>query len=77
MFESLPEPKADAILALMMAFRADERTNKIDLGVGIYKDANGKTPVMQAVKQAETQLLKARTPRPMSVQRAARHSVQP
>ena len=59
MFESLPEPKADAILALMMAFRADERTDKIDLGVGIYKDVNGKTPVMQAVKQAETQLLKS------------------
>lgn len=58
MFESLPEPKADAILALMMAFRADERTDKIDLGVGIYKDAHGKTPVMQAVKRAEADLLK-------------------
>ena len=58
MFESLPEPKADAILALMMAFRADERTDKIDLGVGIYKDANGKTPVMHAVKLAEAEVLK-------------------
>jgi len=58
MFESLPEPKPDAILALMMAFREDPRTDKIDLGVGIYKDAHGKTPVMHAVKSAEASLLK-------------------
>ncbi|MFK8083101.1 MAG: aromatic amino acid transaminase [Granulosicoccus sp.] len=57
MFEGLPEPKADAILALMAAFRADERENKLDLGVGIYKDAAGKTPVMRAIKTAEGQLL--------------------
>lgn len=57
MFEALPEPKADAILALMTAFRADTREHKMDLGVGIYKDAAGKTPVMSAVKSAERQLL--------------------
>ena len=57
MFEALPEPKADAILALMTAFRADTRTDKLDLGVGIYKDAAGQTPVMRAVKAAEQQLL--------------------
>lgn len=57
MFEVLPEPKADAILALMTAFRADTREHKMDLGVGIYKDATGKTPVMGAVKSAEAQLL--------------------
>jgi len=57
MFESLPEPKPDAILALMMAFREDPRTDKIDLGVGIYKDAHGKTPVMQAIKSAEAKVL--------------------
>lgn len=57
MFESLPEPKADAILSLMTAFRADTRDNKVDLGVGIYKDAHGKTPVMRAVKGAEKRLL--------------------
>ncbi|MFK7857707.1 MAG: aromatic amino acid transaminase [Granulosicoccus sp.] len=57
MFEGLPEPKVDAILALMTAFRADERENKLDLGVGIYKDAAGKTPVMRAVKSAEGKLL--------------------
>lgn len=57
MFEALPEPKADAILALMTAFRADDRADKMDLGVGVYKDANGRTPVMQAVKAAERKLL--------------------
>lgn len=57
MFEALPEPKADAILALMTAFRADPREHKLDLGVGVYKDANGATPVMRAVKSAEKTLL--------------------
>lgn len=57
MFEALPEAKPDVILALMQEFRADTRTNKLDLGVGIYKDSAGKTPVMRAVKQAEKTLL--------------------
>lgn len=57
MFEALPEAKADAILALMQAFRADTRTDKLDLGVGVYKDSAGKTPVMLAVKEAERKLL--------------------
>ena len=57
MFEALPDPKVDAILGLMAAFRADERTDKLDLGVGVYKDAGGATPVMQAIKSAETRLL--------------------
>ena len=57
MFESLPESQPDAILNLMEQFRADTRPNKIDLGVGIYKDSNGNTPVLAAVKKAEKQLL--------------------
>jgi len=57
MFESLAEPKVDAILGLMAAFRADERTDKLDLGVGVYKDPAGKTPVMRAIKTAEARLL--------------------
>lgn len=58
MFETLPAKQPDAILKLMAAFRADTRTNKLDLGVGIYKDSKGATPVMQAVKSAEGKLLK-------------------
>lgn len=51
-----PQP-ADKILALMQMFREDPREQKIDLGVGVYKDANGVTPVMRAVKAAERQLV--------------------
>ncbi|MCU9850167.1 aspartate/tyrosine/aromatic aminotransferase [Defluviimonas sp. WL0024] len=50
-----PQP-ADKILQLIGQFKADPRTDKIDLGVGVYKDATGLTPVMRAVKAAEKQL---------------------
>ncbi len=61
MFRSLPESSPDAILKLMTQFREDSRPNKIDLGVGIYKDSNGETPVLEAVKQAERKLLDSQT----------------
>jgi len=57
MFDALAAPKPDAILALMAAFREDERADKLDLGVGIYKDDAGTTPVMRAIKAAEARLL--------------------
>ncbi len=53
MFDALQALPPDPILGLSTAFRADERPDKIDLGVGVYKDANGHTPVMAAVKAAE------------------------
>lgn len=53
MFETLNDQPADKILALMAAYRNDPRDQKIDLGVGIYKDASGNTPVMRAIKAAE------------------------
>lgn len=53
MFETLKEQPADKILALMSAYRADPRGDKVDLGVGVYKNAEGRTPVMRAVKAAE------------------------
>ena len=56
MFEHLKEQPADKILALMAAFREDPRRDKIDLGVGVYKDATGLTPVMGAVKAAERRI---------------------
>ncbi len=55
-----PQP-ADKILQLMQMFREDPRTDKIDLGVGIYKDATGNTPVMRAIKAAEKQLWETET----------------
>lgn len=53
MFEAFAEAEADKILALMAAYRADPRANKLDLGVGVYKNETGATPIMTAVKQAE------------------------
>lgn len=51
-------PKApDPLLKIIKMFREDPRTDKIDLGVGVYKDATGNTPVMKAVKDAEALLL--------------------
>lgn len=56
MFETLKPQPADKILALMQMYRDDPREDKVDLGVGVYKDATGLTPVMRAVKAAEHQL---------------------
>ncbi|WP_170407098.1 aromatic amino acid transaminase [Ruegeria arenilitoris] len=56
MFENLKPQPADKILALMQMYREDPREQKIDLGVGVYKDANGVTPVMRAVKAAEQRI---------------------
>jgi aromatic-amino-acid transaminase len=59
MLEVQREPPADKIIALMELFKADDRAGKVDLGVGVYKDANGRTPVMRAVKAAEKRLWEA------------------
>ena len=59
MFETLKEQPADKILALMQMYREDPRDTKIDLGVGVYKDATGLTPVMRAVKAAEQRIWEA------------------
>lgn len=61
MFATLPAAEPDAILSLMAAFRADPRPGKIDLGVGVYRDADGNTPVFAAVREAEARLLAAQT----------------
>ena len=57
MFQSLQPLPPDPILGLSAAYRADENPKKVDLGVGVYKDANGNTPVMRAVKRAEEFLI--------------------
>ncbi|HBV53576.1 MAG TPA: aromatic amino acid aminotransferase, partial [Rhodobacteraceae bacterium] len=46
----------DKIMLTAQAYRADDRAHKVDLGVGVYKDATGLTPVMRAVKAAEKKL---------------------
>lgn len=57
MFETLQKAPADKIFALLSEYRADPRTEKLDLGIGVYKDAEGETPIMSAVKKAEQRLL--------------------
>ena len=53
MFENLAPRPADAIMALMEQCKADTRPEKIDLGVGVYKNAAGETVILDSVKQAE------------------------
>ncbi|OCX60412.1 aromatic amino acid aminotransferase [Thioclava sp. SK-1] len=53
MFGKLTAPAPDKILALSGLYRADTRDTKIDLGVGVYKDAKGQTPIMTAIAKAE------------------------
>jgi aspartate aminotransferase len=60
-FEVLPALAPDPILGLSAAFRADTNPNKIDLGVGVYKDEQGNTPIVGAVAQAQARLLESET----------------
>jgi aspartate aminotransferase len=57
LFESLQAAKADAILGLIAEHRDDPRAEKIDLGVGVYRTAEGLTPVLDVVKRAEQRLV--------------------
>lgn len=57
MFESITTSQSDTLLALMGAYRADARAQKMDVGVGVYRDKDGATPVMSAVKTAEARVL--------------------
>ncbi len=59
MFEVLQARPTDALLGLMAAFREDSRPQKIDVGVGVYRDEAGATPVMRAVKEAERRILQS------------------
>ena len=52
----LPPVKSDSLLALIALANADPRENKIDVGVGVYRDGIGGTPILRAVKAAEQQL---------------------
>ncbi|MEO1680836.1 MAG: amino acid aminotransferase [Pseudomonadota bacterium] len=57
MLERVAAPLPDGILKLMRAFAEDPRPGKIDLGVGVYRNSAGLTPVMQAVRAAEARLI--------------------
>ncbi|OOF08993.1 MULTISPECIES: amino acid aminotransferase [Salinivibrio] len=57
MFEKISAAPADPILGLTEEFKADPRETKINLGVGVYKNEHGETPVLKTVKKAEALLL--------------------
>ena len=57
MFERLEPKPADPLLAIIGMFAADDRSEKMDLGVGVFRDDAGATPVMQVVKAAEQRLV--------------------
>ena len=59
MFEKVPAAPADPILGLTEEFKSDSRATKINLGVGIYKNEEGQTPVLATVKKAEAALLES------------------
>lgn len=61
MFDLLSAMPEDPILGLMAAYRKDPREQKIDLGVGVYQNNQGQTPVMRAVKKAEERLIEQQT----------------
>lgn len=61
MFDTLTPRPADMLLGLMAAYRADPRADKIDLGVGVFRDNAGNTPILAAVRDAERQLAETAT----------------
>lgn len=58
MFEQLKALAPDPLLGLIEQYRQDSSPDKVDLGVGVYKNERGDTPVLDSVKAAEAQLLK-------------------
>jgi aspartate/tyrosine/aromatic aminotransferase len=61
MFEHLETVIPDPILGLMAAYRADPDPRKVDLGIGVYRDERGDTPVLPSVRQAESALVARQT----------------
>ena len=57
MFQHIPLAPPDSILGLTEAFRKDTNPKKVNLGVGVFKDESGQTPILTSVKKAETRLL--------------------
>lgn len=61
MFDTLTLLPADPILGLSQAYAADQNPNKVDLGVGVYKNDVGQTPIMAAVSQAQLRRIQTET----------------
>jgi aspartate aminotransferase len=61
LFQQLQLLASDSILGLMAKYRADSNTQKVDLGVGVYRDLSGNTPILDCVRRAEKDVLAAQT----------------
>ena len=61
MFESLQLLPPDAIIGLIAEYNSDTRDPKVDLGIGVYRNAAGQTPVLDVVKEAERRLIESQT----------------
>lgn len=61
LFEQLKHLAADSILGLMAQYREDDSPRKVDLGVGVFRDLQGNTPVLSSVLRAEQAVLAAQT----------------
>jgi aspartate aminotransferase len=61
LFQQLSRLSSDSILGLMAKYRADPSTQKVDLGVGVYRDLSGNTPILDCVRRAENEVLAAQT----------------
>jgi aspartate aminotransferase len=59
LFESLKLLPPDAIIGLIAEYRNDSRETKVDLGIGVYRNAAGQTPVLDVVKHAERRLVES------------------
>src|SRR4029453_10822449 len=53
----LPEVESDSLLQLIALCNADPRPEKIDVGVGVFRDGQGRTPILKVMKEAERRLL--------------------
>jgi aspartate aminotransferase len=61
LFQQLARLSSDSILGLMAKYRADPFLEKVDLGVGVYRDLSGNTPILKCVRRAEMEVLTAQT----------------
>jgi aspartate aminotransferase len=61
LFQQLKRLNPDAILGLMAKFRADPAPQKVDLGVGVFRDLSGNTPILDCVRRAEKRVLAAQS----------------
>ncbi|SQK74180.1 Aspartate aminotransferase [Tatumella ptyseos] len=73
MFESISAAPADPILGLADLFRADNRPDKINLGIGVYKDETSKTTILTSVKKLSNSCWKMKRRKAISVLMAIRN----